>query len=90
MKTYPHVSLTINGHSSAQGNAKYNQTLSAKRAQAVVAVLVKEFGIKASRLQAIGHGESDLLNKENTAAAHKQNRRIEASVSTTNKTAEKR
>ncbi len=48
MKTYPHVSLTIDGHSSAQGSAKYNQTLSAKRAQAVVEVLINDFGIDAS------------------------------------------
>jgi OOP family OmpA-OmpF porin len=90
MKTYPQVSLTINGHSSAQGNAKYNQTLSAKRAQAVVDVLINEFGIKASRLTAIGHGETKLLDKDNTAAAHEKNRRIEATVSTTKKTAVKR
>ena len=90
MKTYPHVSLTIKGHSSAQGNAKFNQTLSAKRAQAVVDALISEFGIDASRLKSIGYGESKLLDQNNTAAAHKKNRRIEASVSTTNKVAEKR
>ena len=90
MKTYPHVSLTINGHSSAQGNAKYNQILSAKRAQAIIEVLINEFGIEGSRLKAIGYGESKLLDKSNTAAAHEKNRRIEATVSTTNKVAEKR
>ncbi|PKI13504.1 OmpA family protein [Colwellia sp. 12G3] len=90
MKTYPHVSLTINGHSSAQGGAKFNQSLSAKRAQAVVDVLINEFSIDASRLKAIGYGESRLLNKNNTAAAHEQNRRIEATVSTVKKVAEQR
>ena len=90
LKTYPHVSLTIDGHSSAKGSAKYNQTLSAKRAQAIVDVLVNEFGIEASRLKAIGYGESKLLDKNNSAAAHEKNRRIEATVSTTNKIAEKR
>ena len=63
--------------------------LSAKRAQAVVDVLINEFGIKASRLTAIGHGETKLLDKDNTAAAHEKNRRIEATVSTTKKTAVK-
>jgi len=90
MEAYPDLSLTIKGHSSAKGSAKYNQTLSTKRAQAVVDVLINEFGIDASRLKAIGYGESKLLDKNNTAAAHEKNRRIEATISSTNKVAEKR
>ena len=90
MEAYPDLSLTIKGHSSAKGSAAYNQTLSAKRAQAVVDVLINDFGVDASRLKAIGYGESELLNTDNTDAAHEQNRRIEATISTTNKVAEKR
>lgn len=90
MAAYPDLSLTIKGHSSAKGSAAYNQTLSAKRAQAVVDVLINDFGVDASRLSAIGYGESELLNTDNTAEAHEQNRRIEATISTTNKVAEKR
>ncbi|AAZ28363.1 OmpA family protein [Colwellia psychrerythraea] len=90
MEAYPDLSLTIKGHSSAKGSAAYNQTLSAKRAQAVVDVLINDFGVDASRLNSIGYGESELLNTDNTAAAHEQNRRIEATISTTNKVAEKR
>ena len=90
MEAYPDLSLTIKGHSSAKGSAAYNQTLSAKRAQAVVDVLINDFGVDASRLSAIGYGESELLNTDNTAEAHEQNRRIEATISTTNKVAEKR
>lgn len=90
MEAYPDLSLTIKGHSSAKGSAAYNQTLSAKRAQAVVDVLINDFGVEASRLHSIGYGESELLNTDNTDAAHEQNRRIEATISTTNKVAEKR
>lgn len=90
MKVYPHVNLTINGHSSAQGSAKFNQSLSAKRAQAVVDVLIADFSIESTRLTAVGHGESKLLNTNNTPAAHEQNRRIEASITTVKKVAEKR
>ena len=90
MEAYPELSLTIKGHSSARGSAAYNQTLSAKRAQAVVDVLINDFGIDASRLNSIGYGESELLNTDNTDTAHEQNRRIEATVSTTNKVVEKR
>lgn len=90
MNTYPQTNLTINGHSSAQGSAKFNQKLSAQRAQAIVDVLVNKFSIDANRLEAIGHGESQLLNTENTAAAHEQNRRIEASIVTVKQVVEKR
>ena len=90
MDAYPELSLTIKGHSSAKGSAAYNQTLSAKRAQAVVDVLINDFGVDTSRLNSIGYGESELLNTDNTEAAHEQNRRIEATILTTNKVAEKR
>jgi OOP family OmpA-OmpF porin len=90
MQAYPELSLIIKGHSSARGSAAYNQTLSTKRAQAVVDVLINDFGIDASRLNSIGYGESELLNTDNTDIANKQNRRIEATVSTTNKVVQKR
>jgi OOP family OmpA-OmpF porin len=90
MQAYPELSLTIKGHSSARGSAAYNQTLSVKRAQAVVDVLINDFGIDASRLNSIGYGESALLNTDNTETAHEQNRRVEARVSITNKVVEKR
>jgi OOP family OmpA-OmpF porin len=78
MNKYPHVNVSIDGHTSALGSAEYNQRLSEKRAQAIVDILVNEFTIEASRLKAVGHGENQLLDKANTAEAHKLNRRIEA------------
>lgn len=90
MKQYSHVDLTINGHTSAVGEAAYNQQLSEKRAQAIVDVLVNNFAIEQSRLTAIGHGEAQLVNEANTPAAHAQNRRIQAKVQTTKKVAIKR
>lgn len=80
MKTYAKTKLTIHGHTSSQGKAEYNQALSQKRAQAVVDVLVNKFAIDASRLTAVGHGESQLLDQANTAKAHAKNRRIEATI----------
>lgn len=85
LKQYPQTNMVIEGHSSAQGNAAYNLQLSQKRADAVVALLVNKFDIDANRLTAKGYGEERLLNTANTAAAHKENRRIEANVSVTKK-----
>jgi OOP family OmpA-OmpF porin len=90
LKKYPHTSLMIKGHTSSQGRAQFNKDLSQQRADAVVEILVKEFGIDSSRLTAQGLGEEQLLNTENNAAAHAENRRIEAKVVVSNKVAVKR
>lgn len=87
---YPHTSLAIKGHTSIQGSAAFNKKLSQQRADAIVAVLTDEFGIDASRLTAQGMGEEELLNTANNAAAHAENRRIEAKVSVKTKVAVKR
>jgi len=87
---YPHTSLVIEGHTSKLGSQAYNQKISQKRADAIVAVLVEKFSIDASRLSAVGYGEERLINTGNDAAAHSQNRRIQAKVDTIKKTAIKR
>lgn len=90
LKKYQHTSLAIIGHTSSQGSAAFNKKLSQQRANAIVNVLVNEFGIDASRLTAKGMGEEALLNPADNAAAHAENRRIEAKVSVKNKVAAKR
>lgn len=90
LNKYPHTSLAINGHTSSQGSAAYNKKLSQQRADAIVEVLTNEFGIDASRLTAQGFGEEQLLNPENNAVAHAENRRIEAKVTVKSKVAVKR
>lgn len=87
---YPHTSLAITGHTSSQGPAAFNKKLSQQRADAIVAVLTEKFGIDSSRLTAQGMGEEELLNTNNNAAAHAENRRIEAKVSVKTKVAVKR
>jgi OOP family OmpA-OmpF porin len=87
---YPHTSLAIKGHTSSQGSAAFNKKLSQQRADAIVAVLTDKFGVDASRLTAQGMGEEALLNSANNAAAHAENRRIEAKVGVKNKVAVKR
>lgn len=90
MENYPHTKLTINGHTSSQGDEAYNQQLSEKRAQAIVQVLIENFDIAQSRLNAVGHGEGQLLNEANTSSAHAENRRINATIQASKKVAEQR
>jgi OOP family OmpA-OmpF porin len=46
-------------------------------------MFIDKYNIDASRLTAIGYGESRLKDSANTAEAHRINRRIEVKVSTT-------
>lgn len=78
MKQYPEMKLRIEGHTSAEGDAKVNQKLSEARAQAAVTFLVEHEGIDASRLEAEGFGSSKLKNTDDPMAP--ENRRTEFEI----------
>lgn len=63
----------VEGHTDAKGAAAYNQTLSQRRAQAVVARLASH-GVAAERMQAVGMGFEMPLLKDKPFAA--ENRRV--------------
>lgn len=56
LKQNNNAKVTISGYASPEGNEKFNQRLSEKRAEAVKNVLVKEYGISADRIQTEGKG----------------------------------
>lgn len=66
--------FTVIGHTDAKGSATYNKSLSDRRAAAVRSYLMNN-GVAASRLKAMGKGESQLLNTDEPDAA--ENRRVE-------------
>ena len=78
MKQNENIKLEIEGHTSAEGDAEYNKTLSQKRAQAVVDYLVEKEGIDQERLWARGMGSSKLLDAENPTS--EVNRRTEFKI----------
>ena len=63
----------VEGHTDGKGTAKYNDELSARRAQAVTEFLALN-GMPANRLEAQGKGFSQLLNRAHPDAA--ENRRV--------------
>ncbi len=75
MQKNPELRLRLEGHTSAEGDAAFNQKLSEARAQAAVDFMVEHEGIDASRLEAVGKGSSELKNTEDPMAP--ENRRTE-------------
>jgi outer membrane protein len=74
----PSVTGTVVGHTDSVGSDAYNQRLSERRAQAVVAYLESK-GIGAGRLRAKGMGESQPIADNGTEEGRAKNRRVELS-----------
>ncbi len=81
LREYNNTTVVIEGHTDSDGAEDYNQALSERRANAVMNVLINRYRIAASRLSAVGYGESRPVATNSTAAGKAQNRRIDASVS---------
>ncbi|HUH27274.1 OmpA family protein [Gelidibacter sp.] len=81
LNQYPNLRLEIRSHTDSRGNDAYNKGLSQRRATSTLNYLV-ENGIPESRLQAVGFGESKLVNNCSngvpcSADEHQKNRRSE-------------
>jgi OOP family OmpA-OmpF porin len=70
----PTANIEIGGHT--DGENAFNQTLSEKRAQAVMEYLVKA-GLPAGRFAAVGYGSTQPVATNDTDEGKAQNRRIE-------------
>lgn len=79
LKAYGEAPIRIEGHTDAIGNDAYNQKLSESRARSIVDWLVAE-GIPVTRLKAFGHGETQPVGTNDTAAGRQLNRRVEIVV----------
>lgn len=76
---YPNTDLLIVGHTDAVGTTTYNQGLSQRRASAAASYLTSQ-GVAASRLQAVGRGETEPLATNDTEGGRQQNRRVEIAI----------
>ena len=77
LKDHPELKLTIEGHTDNVGQSATNLTLSQKRADAVKAYLVANFGVDAARLTTKGYGDTKPADKNDTAQGRQNNRRVE-------------
>ncbi len=76
----PELDILIEGHTDLIGTAEYNQALSERRAKAVADILKNQYGIKTSRIKAVGHGMNKPVVNRITLDANARNRRIETTV----------
>lgn len=76
----PSTRAVIEGHTDSDGSAAYNRALSQRRAQEIARLLVSQYTIDASRLTAIGFGESKPILPNNSEKNKAINRRSIATI----------
>ncbi len=77
LKSHTALKLAVVGHTDNVGAAAHNASLSQARAKAVVAELVKSYGVDALRLQASGKGADAPVATNGTEEGRAKNRRVE-------------
>jgi OOP family OmpA-OmpF porin len=80
MKKYPNTTAVIEGHTDNVDTAEYNKKLSDERANSVRQYLINNFGIKASRLSAVGYGLTRPIASNSTEEGRQKNRRVQAVI----------
>lgn len=88
LQAYPSLEIEIASHTDSRGGVNYNDQLSQRRAEKVMAYLVRQ-GINANRLRPRGYGETRLLNGCSDGAScseldHQYNRRTEIVITELN------
>ncbi|PVY41802.1 OmpA family protein [Pontibacter virosus] len=76
MEEQPTLKFSVEGHTDSDGDDNANMKLSQQRAESVRTYLIGQ-GIAAERLEAKGWGESKPIDKNATAEAKSNNRRVE-------------
>jgi outer membrane protein OmpA-like peptidoglycan-associated protein len=80
-KRYPQRTAVIEGYTDSVGSETSNQSLSERRAQAVMAALVGQ-GVPANRLHSEGFGEARPAGSNDNADGRRMNRRVEVVFAT--------
>lgn len=72
--------ITISGHTDAEGNDALNMKLSEERAEAVHQYLTANMNLAPDRIRAIGRGESEPVATNETVQGRQTNRRIDVTI----------
>jgi outer membrane protein OmpA-like peptidoglycan-associated protein len=74
--------ISVEGYTDSTGDRAYNDTLSRKRADAVVSYLVAKHDVPIYRIHMIGLGQEKPVDEGKDRAARAKNRRVEVKVFT--------
>jgi outer membrane protein OmpA-like peptidoglycan-associated protein len=77
---YRRFYIAVEGFTDQIGDASYNEALSKRRADAVVAYLVAQHDVPVYRIQMIGLGKDKPVDDAKTRAARAKNRRVEVTI----------
>jgi len=78
IKANPHIKkISIEGHASAEGDAKKNQRLSQDRAKSVMEYLIKNHAIPKTMLTSQGFGITKPIADNDSESGREKNRRVE-------------
>ena len=81
LNKYPNMTIELAGHTDNTGEPESNLVLSQERAQAVYDFLVNK-GIEPAKLTAVGYGETQPIDSNDTDAGREKNRRTEFRILT--------
>lgn len=80
IKTFPDATVTIEGHTDSFGSDEANLRLSQERANAVKQYLLANMAFDASKIDAVGHGETQPVASNETDEGRAKNRRIDVVI----------
>jgi OOP family OmpA-OmpF porin len=80
LEKFADLRIEIGGHTDTRGSARYNTSLSQRRAESVRAYLLDNFQLRAENLVAKGYGESQPETGERNEEELLRNRRVELKV----------
>ena len=80
---YNDTTIVVQGHTDSTGSDSYNQRLSERRASSVTGYL-EDAGVRGSRIDSVGYGESRPRASNGSANGRQQNRRVEIFVRANN------
>jgi outer membrane protein OmpA-like peptidoglycan-associated protein len=76
---YPNTTIVVQGYTDSTGSASYNERLSERRASSV-ASYIEQLGVRSSRVDTIGYGETNPRATNGTASGRQLNRRVEIHI----------
>jgi outer membrane protein OmpA-like peptidoglycan-associated protein len=76
---YADTTIVVEGHADSTGSESYNQRLSERRANSVASYL-ENLGVRNSRIDAVGFGESQPRSSNSTPSGRQLNRRVEIHI----------